>query len=205
VAAIGLVGMKIYGVWHEQTPIPGTGDVIPATAPTHTVLSHGRTAPAVSTTTIIARNLFDPDRGAKAETPPAPQKVEEPDQSIEGLLLLGTVVAGPERYAIMQVPPDIGRDSRNRRIMERTPARRPAASASGELRRVRVGDSLRGYEVKDIQEQKVVLARGSSQTELTIDYTREVAAPNKPTVKRPPRRFREQSARSRRIRERRTP
>jgi hypothetical protein len=196
--------MKIYEVWHENTPILGTGDVIPATAPTHKVLSGGRTAPAVSTTTIIARNLFDPDRGAKAETPPPPAKVEEPDQSIDGLLLLGTVVAGSERYAIMQVPPDLGRDLGNRRRTKRRPARRSTASTSGELRRVRVGDSLRGYQVKDIEEQKVILARGSSQTEVTIDYTREVAAPSKPRVKRPPQRFRKRSARSRRIRGRRT-
>ena len=203
-AAIGLVGVEIYEVWHEQTPILDTTDVIPSTATTHKPGSDGRTAPAVNTTTIIARNLFDPDRGAKVEKTPAPAKVEEePAPSIDGLLLLGTVIAGSERYAIMQVPPDLGLNSGTQRRTKRAPSRRSTASASGELRRVRVGDSLRGYQVKDIEEQKVILARGESQTELTIDYTREIAAPPKPTVKRPPQKRRKPSARNRRIRKRR--
>lgn len=198
------MGVEIYEVWHKHTPILDRGDVTQAATANQKPLSDGRTAPAVSTITIIARNLFDPDRGAKAEKSPAPTKVEEePEQSIDGLLLLGTVIAGSERYAIMQVPPDLGLRPGNRPRTKRIPARRSTASASGELRRVRVGDSLRGYQVKDIEEQKVILARGESQTELTIDYTREIVAPKKPTVKKRPRRPRKRSARSRRIRKRR--
>ena len=206
--AIGLVGMGIYDVWRENPVVSnvaksgikagGSGESFPET----------RRVPRVSTTTIVARNLFDPARGAVAVKPPPPAKApEEPEQGIDGVLLLGTVIAGSERYAIMKVPPDIGRVSATRRrgvkgkVKSATP---PKVDSGPAVRRVRVGDSLRGYRVEDIEEQKVVLKRGKAKAEVTIDYTREITVPTRPkpkvnsrTKKRSERKRRSRKTRSR--------
>lgn len=199
-AATGLIGLEIYEVWQSQRPlIDPTRDPVPAPA-SGRALPEEWEVPDVGTRTIVARDLFDPDRGAKVEEPQEPEPVEEePAQSIDGLLLLGTVIAGAERYAIMQVPPESSAVPANSRRVRRSPVRRPVAQTGAEVRRVRVGDSLRGYQVKDIGEQTVVLARGESQTEVAIDYTREVA-PTKPEVRKPDRKTRKRPVRSRRVR-----
>lgn len=187
IVAIGLVGMGIYDVWRENPAVSnvaksgmkagGPGESFPET----------RRVPGVSTTTIVGRNLFDPARGAVAVKPPPPAKApEEPDQGIDGVLLLGTVIAGAERYAIMKVPPDIGRVSATQRRgvkgkMKSAPP--PKVDSGPAVRRVRVGDSLRGYRVEDIEEQKVVLKRGKAKAEVTIDYTREISVPTRPKPK----------------------
>lgn len=190
--------MGIYDLWEGKSPIlEVTKTSTPAVV--RKALPPGRSTPGVSTRTIVARNLFDPDRGTKAVEPPAPEKVpEKPEQSIDGLLLLGTVIAGSERYAIMKIPPDLGSVSRNRRPGAKNQARRatPAQGSSG-VRRVRVGDSLRGYRVEGIEEQKVVLTRGTAKTEVTLDYTREVVVPPKPKAKRSKRNARIRSSRTR--------
>lgn len=172
--------MGVYDVWQGETPVFDVARV-PTTASPGESLSETTPTPGVSTRTIVARNLFDPDRGAKVVAPPVPEKVpEEPDQGIDGVLLLGTVIAGSERYAIMKVPPDLGPVSKKGQRGPRVRAKpgKPPTSGVG-VRRVRIGDSLRGYRVQDIEEQKVVLQRGSAQTEVRIDYTREVIAPPK--------------------------
>lgn len=200
-AAIGLIGLEVYEVWQNQRPlIEITGDLVPATAATGRALPEAREVPDVGIRTIVGRDLFDPDRGAKVEEPEEPEPVEEePEPSIDGLLLLGTVIAGADRYAIMQVPPERSAVPTNVRRVRRRPVRQPVAQTAAEVRRVRVGDSLRGYQVKDIEEQRVVLARGESQTEVTIDYTREVA-PTKPEVRTPDQKTRKRPVRSRRAR-----
>jgi len=203
-AAIGLVGLEVYEVWQKQAPILEDASALQSSAAERRALLKRRASPNVSTRTIVARNLFDPDRGVKVEEPPEPEEVEEeePQQSIEGLLLLGTVIAGSDRYAIMHVPPDLGALSANQRRRRAVRRRQTRARTDAKVRRVRVGDSLRGYQVTDIDEQKVVLARGEAQAELRIDYTREVVTPKTAAVKKRTPTSRKRSARRRQLRNR---
>jgi len=111
---------------------------------------------------IITKNLFDPKRGAGAE------KVEVPapdSRTLEGLTLLGTLIVGTDRSAIIRLPPPKRRDARGKRLRGRK------NRAKGEFRRLRLGDTVNGYEIAEIHEQKVVFQKPNSTVEVVLNYS----------------------------------
>jgi hypothetical protein len=127
-------------------------------------------SPIVGTEVIVSRNLFDPERGAgrtketEADTRAA--------QRIRSMVLLGTAILGSNRYAIVQdgdgaarAPPGV------------------QAAAQGP-RRMKVGDSIEGFNLAEVREKAVVFAKGPTRVELSIDYFRKVpvAAAPPPTI-----------------------
>ena len=163
------VGAKIYWVWHEgpwslpepvkRKPLVASGEEKQESKPTPTI---------AGTEVIIAKNLFDPERGASRT------KETEADmraaQRIRNLVLLGTAILGANRYAIVQ-------DSDG--------ASRPPVTGQIEQapRRIKLGDSVDGFSLAEVGEKKVVFAKGAMRVEVPIDYFRKVpvaAAPRTP-------------------------
>ena len=126
--------------------------------------------PPVTTDVIVAKNLFDPERGAGAT-----REAEENSrafQRVRGMILVGTVIIGNNRVAILQegtTSPGAGQ--------------RPGAQ-SATLMRLKVGDNVDGFRLTEIADKRVVFAKDASQVEVLLDYFRKVeaAAPARPTV-----------------------
>jgi hypothetical protein len=122
------------------------------------------------TEVIIAKNLFDPERGASRT------KETEADvraaQRIRSLVLLGTAILGTNRYAIVQDSDGASR-----------------ASATGQSeqapRRIKLGDSVDGFSLAEVGEKKVVFAKGAMRVEVPIDYFRKVPVVAAPRVTPP--------------------
>lgn len=162
--AVAAGSFGIYEVWEEEAPkSPRLDEATPRQVPSG-ALRRAVRPPLVSTRTIVARDLFDPERGVKK--PEEEKPVETPKENLEGVLLLGTVIAGPSRYAILHIP--AGRNATGTKPLK-------PRSSTPDLLQLTVGDSLNGYRVADIQEQKVVFQRGDTTTEVALDYTRVIA------------------------------
>jgi hypothetical protein len=171
------VGLKIYSEW-QKGPWSLPGPVGPrATAERVDGKPQIPAPPAVAgTDVIIAKNLFDPERGASQT------KATEADtraaQRIRGMILLGTAILGSNRYAIVQ-DGDTG-------------ARPPAVGqATQGPRRIKVGDSIEGFSLAEVREKAVVFTRGATRVELAVDYFRKapvtaVAPPAQPGQPSPP-------------------
>ena len=119
------------------------------------------TVPSIlGTDVIIAKNLFDPERGANRT------KETEADtraaQRIRSMVLLGTAILGSSRYAIIQDGDGT--------------ARMPAGALAAVQgpRRMKIGDSIEGFNLTEVGEKAVVFARGATRVELPIDYFRKV-------------------------------
>ncbi len=164
------VGLKIHSVWQEgpwQSPEPVLSKPIAASAEQ---TEQVQAAPSIAgTDVIIAKNLFDPERGAsKTKETEADARAA---QRIRGLVLLGTAILGPNRYAIVQ---------------EAEVTSRPAAAAQAATpapRRMKVGDSFDGFNLAEITEKNVVFAKGAMRVEVPVDYFRKppvLAAPAPP-------------------------
>lgn len=121
----------------------------------------------VSTETIVTRNLFDPERGAA--------RVGNGDSSslalqrIRNMVLMGTALLGKERYAILQEPTDprvLGLKPQDRKL---------------EQLRLKVGDTVAGFRLDEINDQKVVFTKGAARVEVALDYFRKIETPQQPT------------------------
>jgi hypothetical protein len=172
-ASVVGVGLKIYWVWHS-----GPWDVPAPVKPRFAAHGGGVKADAdappviVDTDTIIAKNLFDPERGAgrTRETEAGTHSA----QRIRSMILLGTAVLGSSRYAVVQ-------DSE-------TGPRQASNPAESGPRRLKLGDSIEGFRLTEIGEKSVVFANGVIRVELPIDYFRKVpvaAPPSRPPVRLP--------------------
>jgi hypothetical protein len=106
-----------------------------------------------NTKNIIDRNLFDPERGAVKVGEVASAAL----QKVRSLVLLGTAVIGDSRYAVFQQP------------SESPAAKTPSA---GQMR-LKVGDSFEGFRVSEIQDRRVIFAKGGSQVEVSLDFFRK--------------------------------
>ncbi|MBI4490581.1 MAG: hypothetical protein HY694_15970, partial [Deltaproteobacteria bacterium] len=102
--AVALVGVQTYQLWQEgpwDHPKPSMGK-------DSSVVKEPKREPPqprlASTINIVEKNLFDPERGAG--------KSKEADalalatQRVRGMVLVGTVILGESRYAILRQPPD---------------------------------------------------------------------------------------------------
>jgi len=130
------------------------------------------TSPSImGTDVIIAKNLFDPERGAnRTKETEADTRVA---QRIRSMVLLGTAILGSSRYAIVQDGDGAAR----------TPGGAPAAMQGP--RRMKIGDSIEGFNLTEVGEKAVVFARGATRVELPIDYFRKVPVGAVPTTPQP--------------------
>ena len=161
VVSLAGVGLKIYLVW-RQGPwnLPAAMKPKPLADRADEKAEIGKVPSIVGTDVIVAKNLFDPERGASRT------KETEADtraaQRIRSMVLLGTAILGSSRYAIVQDGDGAGR----------TPAGAPTAVQGP--RRMKIGDSIEGFNLTEVGEKAVVFARGATRVELPIDYFRKV-------------------------------
>ena len=99
-AAIGMVGTRIYFFWHEG--IGNLPRVVMHHAPVAVSEAKQQAAPRplAPTEIIISKNLFDPERGAVK-----PKEAEADTRSLQrvkSLVLLGTAILGSNQFAILQ-------------------------------------------------------------------------------------------------------
>jgi hypothetical protein len=155
--AIGLVGWRIYKVWQEEPwSLPQPKSVAPSALGDEPVKVIP-TLPAVSPDLIISKNLFDPERGAGATR--EAEFNSRSFQRIRSMVLLGTVILGESRSAILQDPGS----------QAATP--NEPASSVGPMR-VKLGDSVEGFRLSEIADRKVVFTKGGSRVEVLLDYFR---------------------------------
>jgi len=118
----------------------------------------------VSTGNIIEKNLFDPERGAGGlrESEVTALAI----QRIRGLSLNGTLIVGDRRYALITVPPEGGGAKRDIRL--------------------KVGDTIEGFQVAEIEEKRVILRKGQSTVDLALDFFKKSEVPAPGRLQRPP-------------------
>jgi hypothetical protein len=121
----------------------------------------------VSTDAITSRNLFDPERGAGATR--EAEETSRAAQRIRNMILVGTVIIGGNRTAILQ---DGG-----------APAGAAAAPQAAAPIRLKLGDNIEGYRLAEIVDRKVVFTKDAARIEVVLDYFRkiDVPAPGAPT------------------------
>ena len=115
------------------------------------------TQPTVTPDLIISKNLFDPERGAGATR--EAEFNSRSFQRIRNMVLLGTVILGESRSAILQ----------DATAQTATPSG-PAAPV-GPMR-VKLGDSVEGFRLTEIADRRVVFTKGGSRVEVLLDYFR---------------------------------
>jgi hypothetical protein len=168
--AIGLVVWTAYRSWRAGPwDIPGPMAQRPAAIVTETQISLAP-RPPIGTEAIISKNLFDPERGAGAS-----REAEENSRAVQrvrGMVLVGTVIIGNNRVAILQ---DGGASPAP---SQPVPGQRPTSQPTS-MMRLKVGDSLEGFRLTEIADQRVVFARDSTRVEVSLDFFRKVdnAAP----------------------------
>ena len=164
--AVGLVGWNTYwswktGPWDLPTPAKSAGK---------NALAENRAPPSirppVNTDVIVGKNLFDPERGAGAT-----REAEESSRSfqrVRGMILIGTVIIGNNRVAILQ-------DATTSPAAGQRPSAQPAAPM-----RLKVGDNVDGFRLTEIADKRVVFAKDASRVEVLLDYFRKVEPPAPP-------------------------
>jgi hypothetical protein len=160
--AVGF-GLKTYSVWHEgpwdlPQPIKRSAPTVkpapPPAGPTGQRL--------VGTESIVSKNLFDPERGAaKSQESEAELRAV---QRVRNLVLLGTAIIGNSAFAIVQEPD-------NNQPVPGAP-NQPRGQA---VRRLKLGDFVEGFSVSEIADKKVILTKGATRVEVSVDYFRKVA------------------------------
>jgi len=167
--AIALVAWTTYRSWRVGPwDIPGPMPQRPATIATGTQVSLAP-RPPIGTEAIISKNLFDPERGAGAS-----RDAEENSRAVQrvrSMVLVGTVIIGNNRVAILQ-------DGTNPAPGQPVPGQRPPGqrppSQPASMMRLKVGDSLEGFRLTEIADQRVVFARDATRVEVMLDFFRKV-------------------------------
>lgn len=167
VIAIGLIGFKVRRVWEGGQG--GLSEPVKRKALSG-VLEIGQSLgkrQLANTDAIVKKNLFHPQRG-EGESEVAGDSSLGMDK-LKDLVLLGTVIAGSERYALVKIPPDNKPRARRAKRL-----RRSRSQPRGELRRLALGDTLEGFRLEEIHAQKVVFKKDSSTVDVVLDFSRKV-------------------------------
>ena len=163
-AAVGFIGWLTYLSWDEgpwDLPAPTKSNPPPPTAGQQIAAAGKVTA---NSEAIVNRNLFDPERGAGATR--EAEETSRAFQRIRNMILIGTVIVGNNRTAILQ-------DGAGPMPGPPLPAQTAATM------RLKLGDNVEGYRLAEIADKKVVFAKDAARVEVVLDYFRkvEVAAP----------------------------
>lgn len=167
--AIVFVTTMTYQLWHEAPqglPKPGKGNTSFVEQPRE----KPRRTRIADTANIISKNLFDPERGAGTTKESKASSVAA--GLVQNMVLLGTAILGNTRYAILQEP------SNSRRPDPGPQIREPG------LLRLKLGDTVQGFNLSEINEESVVFTKGPSRLELPLDFSRRVEEAKQKT-KRP--------------------
>jgi hypothetical protein len=114
---------------------------------------------------IIEKNLFDPERGTgKSRADKEAEALALASQKIRAMLLIGTVILGESRYAILEDPGDP-------RMRSPRPELQP--TQRGDMRRLKLGDTVEGFKLVDLKDRNVTFINGDSKVELALDYLRK--------------------------------
>jgi hypothetical protein len=114
---------------------------------------------------IIEKNLFDPERGTgQSRADKEAEALALASQKIRAMLLIGTVILGESRYAILEDPGDP-------RLRSPRPELQP--TQRGEIRRIKIGETLEGFRLSDVEDRKAVFVKGDARVDITIDYFRK--------------------------------
>lgn len=161
---IALVAWTIYRSWRAGPwDIPGPMPQRPAAVATRTQVSLAP-RPPIGTDAIISKNLFDPERGAGAS-----RDAEENSRAVQrvrSMVLVGTAIIGNNRVAILQ-------DGTNPVPGQSVPGQRPPGQGAS-MMRLKVGDSLEGFRLTEIANQRVVFAKDATRVEVLLDFFRKV-------------------------------
>jgi hypothetical protein len=159
VVAIGLVSWSAFRSWNEGA------DILAVPTKPVAVAAASEKQPAVvpkvafNTDIIVSKNLFDPERGAGAT-----REAEENSRSfqrIRNMILLGTVIIGENRTAIVQ-------DGTS------AIAGQPASAQPAAPMRLKLGDNVEGYRLAEIADKRIVFAKDAARVEVLLDYFRKV-------------------------------
>jgi hypothetical protein len=159
VIAIGLIAWSGYRSWQEGPWDLPTGSKRRDLAASMEKQPAPGVKPPVTTDMIVSKNLFDPERGAGAT-----REAEESSrafQRVRGMILVGTVILGNDRVAILQ-------DGQASPGTPRIPGQ-PAA-----VMRLKVGDNLEGFRLAEIADRRVVFSKDAARVEVLLDYFRKV-------------------------------
>jgi hypothetical protein len=98
---------------------------------------------------IIEKNIFSPERKKWVSEPASSKKAgdKQATKEINELMLLGTVIGGDRRYAVLRLKKDDGK---------------------GGFKPYMKGDYIQGYQVKEIDEKKVVLQDDAENAEYVL-------------------------------------
>jgi hypothetical protein len=131
-----------------------------------------------NTQIIVAKNLFDPERGANTDKDKEKeaQAIAAAMQRMRSMVLVGTIVLGDSRYAIVEDPG------------ETHPAGpRTQSPQKGQTLRLKLGDAVEGFQLSEIGDRKIVFSKGPSRVDVAIDYFRKVEEARQPaTAASPP-------------------
>jgi hypothetical protein len=167
IACAAGLGVKTYLLW-KQGPwdLPGPVKPKPGVASQAPQPSPKSAQAIVGTEIIVSKNVFDPERGASKS------KEAEAEtgamQRIRSMVLLGTAILGPNRYAIVQESDGS-----------------PGVPTQGRLqtaRRLRLGDMVEGFNLTEIGEKKIVFVKGGARVELPVDFFRKVDIASPPSI-----------------------
>lgn len=178
--AIVLVGVRIYRIWAE--PLIAPPNRAEQSAALNATMKRGRAFKPrpMSITSIVKKNLFDPNRGSGTADATGASPVS--GSKVQKFVLLGTMITPDERRAIIRVPEDLDETGKLGKTL-RTAKR---SSRKVKVRRVNLGDQLGGFELADIEPGKVTFIKGADRFELVLDFTRKREirkAPPSPTKK----------------------
>jgi hypothetical protein len=174
-AANIFMGERIYQLWKDRPWEDKPQANVSASAKAEEEEAKGKPAPEQfsSTQGIVAKNLFDPDRGANTDKDKQreSQAVAAAIQRMQSMVLVGTIVLGEGRYAIVEDPGE----SRQAGPRSQTPQK-------GETRRLKLGDTIEGFQLAEIGDRKIVFSKGSSRVDVAIDYFRKVESARQPAT-----------------------
>lgn len=156
--SIVFVGQGGYRLWRRGPwELPKATE--PAASPAAQEEKRAAAPPAqLNTKTIIEKNLFDPERGA-SRTKEA-EAASAAMQRIRSLVLVGTIILGGSRYAILEglqaaaTPPVLGTVPTSMRL--------------------KLGDAVEGFKLSEVHEKKVVFTKGNARVDLALNFFRRV-------------------------------
>jgi hypothetical protein len=171
VVGVGIVAVQAYRLWTAGPwEVPNAGRGAPSYA-LETAPEEATKPQLVSTDAIVSRNIFDPERGEGRSREVADSSRSY--QRVKSMILLGTAILGKNRVAILQDSP----------AMRASPA---AAGQSSDIMRVKLGDTIEGFQLSEIADNRVVFTKGPSRVEVLLDYFRKVETVEPKPAPQPP-------------------